>query len=309
MKKNYPTQTKNQSSKPAEVPKPFIQHLYELRKRLVYCVASILIFSTLAYTVQQSIVRFLLKPSHGQQFIYTSPIGGINFLFSVCIYVGIAASTPIIIYQLLAFLEPLLQKQTRHIILRYSFFSALLAAVGFGFGYFLGLPAALHFLTHQFTNNQVHALLTIQEYLSFLTVYLLGAMLMFQLPIILLFINRIRPLGPAGLLKKERYVILLAFIVSMIMVPTPNVLSQLIIAGPIILLYNVSIVLIALHNRRLRQPEIAIGAVPVQPVQAKMLEIPTIDFRKLKVERLPKPVTPERLIIDIRPPTRHQPAT
>lgn len=309
MKKRSNRQEKNQPANHTETPKPFIEHLYELRRVLVYSVASILIFSTLAYMVQQSIVGFLLKPSHGQQFIYTSPIGGINFLFSVCMYVGIAVSTPIIIYQLLAFLEPLLQKQTRHIILRYTFFSALLAAVGFGFGYFIGLPAALHFLSHQFTNNQIHPLLTIQEYLSFLTVYLLGAMLMFQLPVILLFINRIRPLGPKGLLKKERWVILLAFIVSMIMVPTPNVFDQLIIAGPIILLYNISIVMIYLHNRRLRQPEIAIEAVPVQPVHAKMSAIPVTDLRPRRVERLPKPVTPGRLIMDIRPPANRQPAT
>jgi len=213
------------------------------------------VFSTLAYFVQQYIVSFLLRPSKGQQFIYTSPGGGISFLFTVCTYVGIAASTPVIIYQLLGFFEPLIKDKTRRSIIRYSCLSSVLAVVGFSFGYFIGLPAALHFLSHQFTTKQIHPLFTIQEYMSFLMIYLLGSAALFQLPIILLFTNRIKPLPPRKLLKAERYIIAAAFIIAMIMAPTPNIFDQLIIAGPVILIYNLSILLIWLTNRRGQRPE------------------------------------------------------
>lgn len=256
MRKKKNQKKKIETSRLDEVARPFIEHLYELRKRLIYIVSSVILFAMLAYSVQQHIVNFLLKPANHQQFIYTSPGGGINFLFSICLYVGIAASTPIIVYQLLAFLRPLIQDHVRRSIVRYSFFSAILGIVGFCFGYYIGLPAALHFLSNQFTTKQIHPLFTLQEYMSFLTIYLLGSMLLFQLPIILMFIDRIKPLPPRKLFKAQRYVIVGAFIIAMIMAPTTNIFNQLIIAGPIIAMYYFTIVLLwAIHKREHRQKD------------------------------------------------------
>jgi len=234
--------------------KPFVEHLHELRKRALYVIASIFVFSLAAYFVQERIVNFLLRPSHHQQFIYTSPGGGINFLFQVCTYVGITLSIPVILRQVLRFLEPIVTDSTRRLVLRYSIFSALLAFLGIGFGYFIGLPIALHFLSHQFTTTQIHPLFTLQEYMSFVTVYLIGSALFFQIPLVVLFINRIKPLPPRRLLHLERYIIVGAFIVAMIMAPTPNLIDQLIIAGPIIIIYQMSIVLVWRQNRIRKLP-------------------------------------------------------
>jgi sec-independent protein translocase protein TatC len=196
------------------------------------------------------IVSLLLKPSHGQHFIYTSPIGGIDFLFKICIYGGIILSLPVIVYNVLRFIEPVLGGSTRRFIVWQSLACALLALLGMAFGYFLGLPAALHFLLHQFTTIQIQPLVTIQSYLSFVIVYMVGSALLFQLPLLLLFINRIRPLKPRRLLHYERWVILAAFVLAGLMNPTPNILSQLLVAGPFIIMYQLGIILIALINRR-----------------------------------------------------------
>jgi sec-independent protein translocase protein TatC len=260
MKMKHRQRRKNQTKKTptpnrADVSQPFIEHLYELRRRIMYIVLSIIVFSTLAYFVQQQLVSFLLRPSKGQQFIYTSPGGGISFLFTVCTYAGIAASTPIIIYQLLGFFEPLIRNQTRRRIIKYSLYSGVMAIIGFCFGYFIGLPAALHFLSHQFSIKQIRALFTIQEYMSFLMIYLLGSVILFQLPLVLIFTNTIRPIPPRKLIKAERYVIVAAFIISMIMAPTTNLIDQLIIAGPIIFIYNLSILLIWVVNKKSRRPK------------------------------------------------------
>jgi sec-independent protein translocase protein TatC len=231
----------------------------------------------LAYFVQQYLVSFLLRPSKGQQFIYTSPGGGIGFLFSVCTYVGIAASIPVIIYQLLGFLEPLMSDHIRRRIIKYSFVSALLAAVGFCFGYFIGLPIALHFLRHQFTNHQIRPLFTIQEYMSFLMVYLLGSSLLCQLPLFLMFANHIRPLPPRKLFNAQRYVIVGAFVIAMIMAPTTNIFDQLVIAGPIILVYNLSIILIWRANRQNRRPSHVVQLLEKdREIQAARLNRPTL---------------------------------
>jgi sec-independent protein translocase protein TatC len=219
--------------------------------RIAICVIA---GSAAAYAVQQQVINVLLKPSHGQSFIYTSPMGGINFLFGVCIDIGLVIATPLIIYQVLAFIQPLMRDTTHRFLLFSSFAAGVVALGGIMFGYFVGLPSALHFLLHQFTSIQIRPLITIQSYMQFVALYLLGSALMFQLPLILLIINRIKPLKPSGLFKYERHLIAGAFIVAFIMNPTPNLLGQMVVVVPIILMYQLSIVLIWVVNRS-RDPE------------------------------------------------------
>ena len=240
--------SRTRASKPPAIA-PFREHLYELRRRLFYIALSVIVWSSAAYAVQQHIVSTLLKPSHGQSFVYTSPIGGIDFLFRVCLYTGLIFSIPVIVYQLLRYMEPLMKSDSTKFVAWGSAISGILAAAGIAFGYFAGLPAALHFLLHQFTTSQIKPLITVQSYMSFVMVYMVGAALMFQVPLILICINRIKPLKPSSLFRYERWVILLAFIIAGLMNPTPNLLDQLMVAGPIIVMYQVGIAIVALINR------------------------------------------------------------
>ncbi len=228
---------------------PFVEHLKELKKRLFYIALSVIVWGGAAYVVQQSIVKILLKPSHGQNFVYTSPIGGIDFLFRVCIYTGLILSIPVLVYQILKFLSPLLNIKTHRFIALWTLVSGIFAVIGILFGYYVGLPAALHFLLHQFVTSQIKPLITIQSYISFVMVYMVGSALMLQIPLLVVLINRIKPQNPSKLFHYERWVILLAFIISGLMNPTPNVLDQLVVAGPIILMYQFSIGIVALINR------------------------------------------------------------
>jgi sec-independent protein translocase protein TatC len=205
--------------------------------------------SAIAYGFEHQIVDLLLHPSHGQEFIYTSPIGGMNFLFSVCLDIGLVLATPVIIYQLLAFLKPLMKNTTNRFLLLASAAAGAVALAGVVFGYFVGLPSALHFLLHQFTTVQVRPLITIQSYMQFVALYLFGSALMFQLPLILFIINRIKPLKPSGLFKYERHLIVGAFVTAFIMNPTPNVIDQMLVVVPIIIMYQIGIVMIWLVNR------------------------------------------------------------
>jgi sec-independent protein translocase protein TatC len=273
-KKHRQNHPKAQSAKPRpEAKQPFIQHLYELRGRLFKVAFSVIIFSSVGYGVEQKLVGFLLKPAHGQQFIYTSPLGGLNFLFQVCIYFGFVLSIPVVIYQLLRYLEPLIQETTRHLVIVYTFISGALALAGGAFGYFFGLPLALRFLTHQFTTTQIKPLLTIQDYMSFVTIYLLGSALLFQLPLIMTFTNRIKPLKPGGLLKFERYMVLISFVAAAIMTPTTDIFDQLLFAAPIMAMYQIGIVLIYLKNRKTkRNPQLE--ALPPLSDKQPVLEPP-----------------------------------
>ncbi|HSX06216.1 MAG TPA: twin-arginine translocase subunit TatC [Candidatus Saccharimonadia bacterium] len=228
---------------------PLIEHIHELRRRLVYVAVCVAVGSAVAYGFEQKLIAILLRPSHGQHFIYTSPMGGVNFLFGVCLDLGLVVATPVIIYQLLAFLQPLMKDTTRRFLLLASAAAGLVAVCGVLFGYFIGLPSALNFLLHQFTSVQVRPLITIQAYIQFVALYLFGSALMFQLPLILLCINRIKPLKPNKLFKYERHLITGAFIVAFIMNPTPNIIDQLLVVLPIIITYQFGIGLMWLINR------------------------------------------------------------
>jgi sec-independent protein translocase protein TatC len=254
--KRAKTQNRSHTHKPEAQRLPFIEHLYELRKRLFYVAVSVAAFSLLAYSIERSIVAWLLKPAGGQHFIYTSPIGGLDFLFRVCLYIGVAASIPVIVYQFLRYVEPLLQESSVRFITMGSVISGFLALVGIIFGYSVGLPAALHFLLHQFVSKQVQPLITIQSYMSFVAVYMFGSALLFQVPLILIFINRIKPLNPRKLfaLKFQRWVIVGAFIGGGIMNPNPNLLDQIVIVGPLIVMYEVGVTIIWFSQRRHRKP-------------------------------------------------------
>lgn len=232
---------------------PVLEHLYELRKRFFYVFLVFVAGSIIVYFFQEHIVNYLLRPSNNQQFIYTNPGGGIAFLFQICFYGGALIAIPFIIYEIIEFLSPLIDRNTKSLVFKYAFLSAILALIGFVFGYYIGLPAALKFLGNQFQTKQIHPLFTIQEYFNFILVYLLGMALLFQIPIIINIIDKIKPIKPRSLIKLEKYVIGFSFIISMIMVPTINVINQLIIALPIIFMYQLSILFIwRKHYKRTR---------------------------------------------------------
>lgn len=236
---------------------PFVEHLYELRKRLFYIVASVGVFGTIAYIFEHQIINALLRPAREQEFIYTSPGGGLDFLFRVCLYAGIACSIPVIVYQLLRYIEPLIKHTTKRMVLWGSLVSGALALVGIVFGYFVGLPSGLDFLLHQFKTDQIQPLITIQSYMNFVMLYLLGSAMLLQIPLILIFINRIKPLQPKKLLSlnAQRWVILGAFIGSAIINASPQLMAQLVIAGPIILSYQIGVGIIWYVNKRHAAPD------------------------------------------------------
>lgn len=253
-RKNQKRQKNRHKLQPADRPIPFIEHVRELRRRLMYIALSVGVFGVAAYGVEHHIVDLLLRPAHAQQFIYTSPGGGFDFLFRLCLYVGIIASIPVIIYQFLRYIESLIRQESVHFIAWGSFISGILAVMGVLYGYIWGLPAALHFLLNQFTSQQIQPLITIQSYLSFVMVYMVGSALLFQIPLVLIFINRIKPLKPGRLLKYERHVIVGSVVLAALMNATPNIFALFLLAAPIILMYQVGIFIIWRTNRTTKRP-------------------------------------------------------
>lgn len=244
--------TRKRQAKHAEH-KPFIEHLRELRTRSALVSLAVLAGGIAAYPLRQQIIDFLALPAGDQQFIFTSPTGGLDFVFKVCLAAGIIVAIPVIIFHLLRYLQPLFPKATIKTAVLGMFFSVILALGGMAFAYKFGLPAALNFLLQNFLTGPVEALITIQSYMSFVIIYMLGAALIFQVPLVLLFINRIKPLKPSKLFKQQRWVVLVSFIAAAIITPTPDIPSLLILAVPMVAMYQFGIVLVWLVNRKHRR--------------------------------------------------------
>lgn len=228
--------------------KPFKVHLQELRYRLLLSFGSIFIGTVLAYILREHLLVILIQPLH-KPLYYTSPAGGLDFIFSVCIFFGFVISIPMFTYQILTFLKPLIAKNTGSVIVQLLLASSLLSLIGISFAYFFTLPAALQFLSG-FNSGQVQSLITAQEYFSFASKYIAGFGFLFQLPLIMILIHIIHPLNPVKLLGYLRIVILVSFVVSAILTPTPDILNQIFMAVPIIVLYLLSVAIVWLVKKR-----------------------------------------------------------
>lgn len=228
--------------------KPFIEHVHELQKRLTWSVLALAIGGSIAYGFYQPLLDLVQRPL-GQTLYYTSPTGGFSFLFKICLAAGFVLALPVILYHIFGFLGPLLKRRQRASIVAYTMWSFNLAYAGVLFAYFISLPAALHFLA-KFGGAGVQSLITVDEYFNFALAYLAGFAILFQLPLLVLFINKINPLKPSKMMGAQRYVILISFIVAAILTPTPDPFNQLLMAAPAIMLYQVGIVLVLLVNRR-----------------------------------------------------------
>ncbi|MCA9331953.1 twin-arginine translocase subunit TatC [Candidatus Saccharibacteria bacterium] len=260
----------------------FAEHIRELRKRLMWSLLFVAIGAAVGYLLNDHIVWLLQQPL-GERLYYTTPTGAFSFIIKVCCVFGFIVSLPVVTYQAFSFFEPLIPTKTRRLLLWYVVVSVLLAVTGISFAYFISLPAALHFLVN-FGNSagDIQAMITAEEYFNFVLAYIAGFAALFQLPLIIIFINKIKPLKPSQLLGGTRYVILASFIVSAIITPTPDPMNQALMAGPIIALYFISVLVIAIRNvaaRKGRKDKPSITEAVMSGVDELLHEVPSVTVR------------------------------
>ena len=258
---------------------PFLEHVQEFRRRLVYVALAMTAAGGVGDVLRGPLMELVQAPLR-EPLYYTSPIGGFEFLFKVCFFFALITTTPYFLYQLYRFLEPAMPYSSRRFVAGMIFSSICLLVIGVSFAYFLSLPAALHFLAG-FSTEGVRPLISTSSYLSFVTAYLAGFGILFQLPLIVLIINRITPLGPGSLMRRQGLIIIGAFLLSAILTPTPDPLNMTIMALPVIGLYQCSILLVVWVNRR-RRREIGRSlrvALPIENSQGSEVTSPTPNSR------------------------------
>lgn len=235
---------------PANTPKSatFEGHLRELYNRSIIVAIVFLLACVAGYILREPLQTTLLQPLNNQTLVYTSPAGGLNFVIKICILFGFLVSLPLLIYQVLSFIKPAHHVISQKMVLITFFASSILALCGVMFAYFVILPASLNFL-EQFASDSIQSLITTDEYLSFVLLYICGLAAIFQLPLIMTLFGKVSNVSASKLLKASGYVVLASFIFGAIITPTPDPINQALIAGPTILLYFVGVFCVYLVNR------------------------------------------------------------
>lgn len=237
----------------------FKEHLQELSRRLMWPAGLFVVGMAGGFIWFKPLSRLLIKPL-GETLYYTSPTGGLSYMMFISLVLGMAIALPVLVYQIVQFIRPVHHKITTGSAVKIMTASLVMAALGVVYAYTISMPSALKFLT-EIGGGEVQAWITANDYISFLSAYLLGSAAIFQLPVILFSIDHIRPIPPGGLKKAQRPVILASFIVGAMLTPTPDPYNQLMIAGPMLLLFEISCALIVLRRLR-RQPKTVPSAAP-----------------------------------------------
>lgn len=265
-------------------PLTFMGHIRELRRRLFWTALWFVVATGAIFPFYHTIIQILMRPLGDEKLYFLSPVGGLSFAMKICMYVGLIVTLPVLIYNLYRFIAPAMPTHRARKAIGYVSLSIALAALGVTFAYVVSLPSAIYFLTH-FNLGNVSAMLTVDAYLSFIVSYVLAGALLFQLPLIMLIVDNITPTPPSRWNKYQRHMIVAALVIAMLITPVPDIINQFILAAPIIIMYQLGIVMVWLRHRKLRKSKTA--ALAESDVVSEPL--PKADTEPVP-ERVPTPV-------------------
>ena len=223
---------------------PFTGHLEELRKRLVVCFIAIGIGFVASYGFKEQIFQILSRPlisamGTGDKLIFTGLPEAFFTYLKVAFLSGIMLAAPVILYEFWIFIAPGLYKKERSLLVPIVFLSSFFFIGGSLFGYFVVFPFGFKFFLG-FASDTIQALPSMKEYLGFSAKLLLAFGLVFELPIVITFLARLGIVSVDFLKKNRKYALILFFVGAAIITP-PDVITQVMMALPLMLLYEISI--------------------------------------------------------------------
>lgn len=236
---------------------PFTAHLEELRKRLITCFVAVAAGFAISYGFKEKLFQVLTRPliavmKQGETLIYTGlPEAFFTFL-KVAFLSGLILASPVIIYQFWMFVAPGLYDQEKRLLIPIVALSSIFFVGGALFGYFIVFPLGFQFFLG-FATETIRPMPSMKEYLGFAAKLLLAFGLVFELPLVLTFLARLGIVSVEFLKKNRKYAILLFFVGSAVLTP-PDVVTQVMMALPLMVLYEVSIVGARIFGRKKEAP-------------------------------------------------------
>ncbi|UCG99941.1 MAG: twin-arginine translocase subunit TatC [Deltaproteobacteria bacterium] len=235
---------------------PFIGHLEELRRRLVICAIAIGIGFVISYIFSKQLFSLLILPltkvlPAESSLIFTSLPEMFIAYIKVALIAAIILAIPIIFYELWMFLAPALYQREKRYLIPFVSFSSILFVAGSLFGYLVVFPYGFQFFL-SFATEDIQALPSVKQYFSFAIRLLLAFGLVFELPVVAFFMTKIGLINPESMKRFRKFAILCSFILSAILTP-PDVATQIMMALPLIVLYEVSIIISKGAHRKKRE--------------------------------------------------------
>ncbi len=224
-----------------ELPKmTFLDHLEELRKRLMVSLIAVAVGFFLCWSFAETIFAVLQAPltnflPPGDKLAYTRLTAPFFLYMKVAFFAGLFVASPVVLLQLWLFIAPGLYKKERRLAVPFIVFGTVFFTLGGYFGYRYLLPATCSFFVE--TGKEFKQMVTVDDYFSFASTIILASGVVFETPILIFFLARIGIVTPAFLLQKFKYAVVLSFVVAAIVTPTPDVVTQAALAVPMILLY------------------------------------------------------------------------
>src|SRR5712692_7630155 len=237
-----------------ELPKmSFLEHLEELRKRLIISIVALGVAFLVCWNFADRIFALLAQPLSlflppGEMLVFTRLTEPFMLYMKVAFFAGIFLASPIILWQLWLFIAPGLYKRERRYAAPFIIIASLFFIVGGYFGYRVLLPGTCAFFLE--TGKEFRQMIKADEFFSFASMVILATGLVFETPILIFFLARLGIVTPAFLLQKFKWAIVLSFIIAAIVTPTPDMVTQTVLAVPMIALYALGIAIAYIFGKK-----------------------------------------------------------
>jgi sec-independent protein translocase protein TatC len=230
---------------------PFMEHLGELRVRIMRALYGLLVGTAIALPFSERIVDWLARPVTrlGYELVFTAPAEAFWVQMKVGLIAGMFIAAPVILWQVWGFIAPGLHQHEKKYAVPFVLIGSIMFILGGAFSLFVVTPYALTFLLG-YARPGLKPMITIQNHVDFLLKFTLAFGAVFELPLALTLLARMGVVNARMLAKNRKYAILGAFIAGAILTPTPDAFNQALMAGPLIILYEVGIVCARIFGRK-----------------------------------------------------------
>jgi len=225
----------------------FLDHLEELRKRIVYSIVAVAVGTGLSWGYRERIYAVMQRPimdalrHHGlaEKLVYLNPTDPFNLYLKIAMLAGLFLTSPFVLYQVWMFISPGLYRNEKRYVMPFMVSTITLFTFGGYFGYRVAYPRALDFFIG--FSGQFQPMITVGEYTQLFLSIVLGMGLIFEMPILVFFLAFMGIMTPSFMIKNFRYAILVIFVLAAIVTPTPDIVNMCVFAAPMLALYALSI--------------------------------------------------------------------
>lgn len=231
-----------------------VGHLTELRKRLIYSSVVLISAILICYNFSEAVVTHIVNIAPSINLVFIAPAELLMSYIKISVIGGLVVSAPFLILQIWMFVSPGLTKSEKKTIAVSLFVGGIFLILGIVFSYFIILPIMLQFFMG-FKIEQIEEMISFSNYLTFIINTLLSFGIVFELPIIMVVLTKFRVLKVGFIKKNRKYMILIIFVISAILTP-PEVITQILLAGPMLLLFEIGIIFSSMVEKKNKKEEL-----------------------------------------------------